>query len=89
LREVWPLFEVFIFFDCMQAVTLGLVNGLGIIRDVRWVTFISYWLIGIPLAYYLIFYKQMGLLGLWCGPTIANIINFVAYDYTVRTKNWY
>lgn len=72
----------------MQAVTLGLVNGLGIVRDVRFVTFFSYWLIGIPLAYFLIFKKEMGLIGLWCGPTAANIFNFLAYDHALRTKNW-
>lgn len=84
----WPIFLAFIFFDCIQGVASGNIAGLGLSNEVKYVTFINYWLIGIPLSYFLVFKKDLGLLGLWCGPTIACLLNYLIYQYEMRIADW-
>jgi MATE family multidrug resistance protein len=53
--------------DSVQAISAGLLRG---IKDVKMPTvfiFIAYWVIGIPLGYYLAFYKGFGASGIWIG----------------------
>lgn len=53
--------------DCTQAVGVGLCRG---VRDVNIPTFlvaVAYWLIGIPVGYFLAFKLGMGVNGIWIG----------------------
>lgn len=50
MEEAWYIFATYIFFDCIQVVLLGTIQGLGMIAAVRWTTATSYWLFGIPLS---------------------------------------
>jgi len=72
----------------MQAVNLGMVAGVGLVKQVKFITFVSYWLIGIPFACVLMLKFKMGLIGLWCGPTLANIINYSFYEHSLRKADW-
>lgn len=88
MREAWWVVSIFVFFDCMQGVTNGIVTGLSIVHKVKFITMISYWVYGIPLSYYCIKYLDMGIEGLWFGPTLAVFINYVFYEMHVRKSNW-
>ena len=53
--------------DATQAIGVGLLRGM---RDVKIPTIlvaIAYWVIGIPLGYYLAFVNKMGATGIWIG----------------------
>jgi MATE family multidrug resistance protein len=39
-----------------------------------WANFVGYWLIGLPLGYYLCFRGGYGLIGLWWGLTLALVL---------------
>ena len=88
MREAWPVFAVFVFFDCMQAVINGLISGLNLVAKAKGITMISYWFFGIPLSCFMMFYMDKGIEGLWYGPTLAVCINYFYYMHIVYNANW-
>ncbi len=83
---------IFQLFDGIQAVSLGLLRGLQDVKVPMGITIFSYWVVGLPLSYYLGIYLPFGSVGVWMGLTAslvcsasllswrfysrANIINF-------------
>lgn len=61
-------------FDGVQAVTTGALRGTGDTRTPFICHLIAYWLIGLPLGYYLCFYRNWGAPGLWTGLCLALIL---------------
>lgn len=66
--------------DGTQVVGLGALRGMGDVKIPTLVTFIAYWVISIPLAYYLGFVLKMGGVGIWIalslGLTLSAIMLF-------------
>jgi Na+-driven multidrug efflux pump len=88
MERAWYILTIFVFFDCMQGVAAGNISGLGLMRDVRFVTAFNYWVLGIPLSVYTMFKLDMGLEGLWYGPTIACLMNYIMYEYKIHSCDW-
>jgi multidrug resistance protein, MATE family len=64
LLIIAALFQIF---DGTQAVGIGVLRGL---TDVKWptlITFIAYWVIGLPVGYILAFHYNLGVQGVWIG----------------------
>ena len=53
--------------DGIQVVSLGALRGLEDVRIPTLVTFISYWVVALPLGYTLGFVADMGPKGIWIG----------------------
>ena len=88
MDSAWAVFVVFVFFDCMQAISNGCLSGLQLTPKVMWVTTISYWVLALPLSCALMFHSNMSVEGLWYGPTLAVALNFFAYEQTIKYANW-
>lgn len=88
LATAWGVFIVFVFFDCMQAVSSGCIAGLALTPKVRWVSAVGYWVLGLPLSCVLLFYAEMGIQGLWFGPSLAVAHNFFRYEWAIRSADW-
>ena len=88
MKQAWYVLSVFVFFDCMQGVDAGNITGLGIQNRVKWVTLFGYWVVGIPLSIFLSFKLDMALEGIWYGPTMAVFLNFLFYEYEIRSADW-
>lgn len=58
-------------FDGTQVVGLGVLRGLGDVNYPTVITFIAYWIIGIPLGYYLGIILDLGVNGIWYGLTFG------------------
>lgn len=58
---------VFQISDGLQVSGYGALRGLKDTKIPMYFNFISYWMIGFPMAYYLGFYQQMGPPGMWIG----------------------
>jgi multidrug resistance protein, MATE family len=62
---------IFQLFDGIQAVSLGLLRGLQDVKIPTAITIFSYWVVGLPLSYYLGIYLPFGAIGIWVGLTIS------------------
>jgi MATE family multidrug resistance protein len=58
-------------FDGTQVVGLGVLRGIGDVNIPTLITFIAYWVIGIPLGYLLGIVLGMGVNGIWYGLTFG------------------
>ncbi len=74
--------------DGLQAVILGGLRGL---QDVKWpsiLSFISYWIIGFPICYFLGDENALGTLGIWIGLltalTCSAIMLFIRFNYLTK-----
>jgi MATE family multidrug resistance protein len=75
-------------FDGTQVVGLGVLRGMGDVNIPTIITFIAYWIIGIPLGYLLGITLDMGVNGIWYGLTFglltASLLLFIRFQH--RTK---
>ena len=75
-------------FDGTQVVGLGVLRGIGDVNMPTFITFLSYWVIGIPLGYFLGIYLGMGVKGIWYGLTFglltASILLFFRFQRQTR-----
>tara|TARA_B100001758_G_scaffold237592_1_gene239822 strand:- start:1878 stop:2783 length:906 start_codon:yes stop_codon:yes gene_type:complete len=76
--------------DGIQAVGLGILRGIRDTKIPTLVTFISYWVIAIPLSYILGIIMGYGLYGVWIGLsvglTIAAVFHVIRFNYLTSAK---
>ena len=76
--------------DGIQAVGLGILRGIRDTKIPTLVTFISYWVIAVPLSYYLGIISDYGLFGVWVGLsvglTIAAVFHVLRFNYLTSIK---
>jgi MATE family multidrug resistance protein len=74
--------------DGLQAVVLGALRGLQDVNLPTAFTFISYWVIGFPVSYYLAFYTSWGATGIWIGLltglSSSAILLFLRFQYLTK-----
>ena len=51
-------------------------------------TGIAYFVLGIPLSYFLAFVKDQQVRGLWWGPTLAVAFNTIMYNIIIWRLDW-
>ncbi len=75
-------------FDGTQVVGLGVLRGIGDVNVPTLITFISYWVVGIPLGYLLGITLGWGVNGIWYGLTVglltASIFLFIRFQKKTR-----
>lgn len=79
---------VYVFFDFVQSVGQGIIRGLGRQGTASFGTITGYWVIGLPISWLCVFQLGWGIPGLWLGPTLAIIFNFVFYYTLVIRADW-
>ncbi|HZT32970.1 MAG TPA: MATE family efflux transporter [Bryobacteraceae bacterium] len=65
---------VFQLFDGIQTVATGALRGAGDTRTPMLCHLLSYWLLGLPLGYFLCFRRHWGAAGLWAGLCAALVV---------------
>jgi MATE family multidrug resistance protein len=77
--------------DGLQVSALGALRGLKDVTAPMLITFVSYWMIGLPLGYFLGFGKSQGPLGLWAGLiaglTVAAILLSLRFHRFTSTRS--
>lgn len=68
LLVIAALFQLF---DGTQVVGLGTLRGMGDVNIPTFITFVAYWLVGLPTAYMLGIYFNAGVKGIWYGLTLG------------------
>ncbi|MGH9660138.1 MAG: MATE family efflux transporter [Bryobacteraceae bacterium] len=75
-------------FDGLQAVATGNLRGAGDTRTATLCHFAGYWIVGLPLGWYLCFSRGWGAAGVWTGLCVAliliGIVLLVAWSRAVR-----
>ena len=71
-------------FDGIQTVSTGALRGLGETRAPMVANFVGYWILGLPLGFFLCFVLHWGIYGLWIGLTLALVV--IATSLLVRWK---
>ena len=57
----------FQFFDGVQVTATGALRGVGNTHAGLWVQIIGYWVVGLPVGWWLGFHRKLGAVGLWVG----------------------
>ncbi len=74
--------------DSLQVIVLGALRGLQDVKIPTIITFISYWLIGFPISWYLGKAHAYGSFGIWlgllAGLTTAAILLFIRFNYLTK-----
>ncbi len=70
--------------DGVQVAALGALRGLEDVRVPGLISFIAYWVIALPLGYWLAFPLGYGPMGLWAGLSIGLTLSAVALSWRVR-----
>jgi MATE family multidrug resistance protein len=70
--------------DGTQVVGLGALRGMGDVKIPTLITFIAYWIIAIPLSYYLGFTLEMGAEGIWIALSLGLTISAVLLFWRFR-----
>jgi MATE family multidrug resistance protein len=75
-------------FDGTQVVGLGVLRGMGDVNVPTFITFIAYWIIGLPVGYLLGIKYNMGVSGVWYGLVLglltASILLFIRFQLISR-----
>ncbi|MEO1031423.1 MAG: MATE family efflux transporter [Bacteroidota bacterium] len=79
---------VFQISDSLQVIALGALRGLQDVKIPTLITFISYWVVGFPVSYFLGKEEAYGSLGIWvgllAGLTTAAILLFIRFNYLTK-----
>lgn len=78
---------VFQVFDGIQASTIGVLRGAGDTRTAMFSNVTGYWIIGLPLGYWLCFGAGMGVVGIWIGLSAGLILVSLAVLW-VWARRW-
>ncbi len=74
---------VFQLFDGTQVVGLGILRGMGDVNIPTIITFLAYWVIGLPVAYLFGIHLNQGVNGVWyglvLGLAVSAILLFIRY----------
>jgi len=66
---------VFQIFDGTQVVGLGILRGMGDVNIPTIITFLAYWIVGLPVGYYLGLYLNWGVKGVWYGLVLGLVVS--------------
>ena len=71
--------------DSIQVIVLGALRGLQDVKIPTFLTFISYWVVGFPISYFLGKEEMYGSFGIWlgllAGLTTAAILLFIRFNW--------
>jgi MATE family multidrug resistance protein len=69
--------------DGIQVVVIGALRGLQDVKIPMYITFVSYWIIGFPISYYLGLHTNLKAVGVWigllAGLTAASVFLYIRF----------
>lgn len=80
------LFALFEIADGMQISLGGILKGLKMTKSVTICVLLCYWLVGIPLGFYLAYIQNMSLKGFWLGLTLSLFLLSILESIIIFTK---
>ena len=68
-------------------VVLGALRGLQDVNVPTTLIFISYWIVGFPVSYYLSYYTSLGATGIWIGLLTGLSCSAIFTIFTLSAPN--
>ncbi len=68
---------IFQLFDGTQVVGLGILRGMGDVNIPTVITFLAYWVVGLPIGYYWGIHLKWGIAGVWYGLVLGLMVSAV------------
>ena len=85
LLVIVALFQIF---DGLQVAILGALRGMQDVKIPTLIAFISYWVIGFPLCYYLGLHTPLKSTGIWIGLLVglasASLLLYLRFNYLTK-----
>jgi multidrug resistance protein, MATE family len=78
---------IFQIFDGTQAVGIGILRGLTDVKGPTIITFIAYWVIGLPVGYILGFHYNLNVQGVWIGLLSGLVVSAVLLTLRFNYKS--
>lgn len=82
--QLFIIAAAFQLFDGTQVIGLGILRGMGDVNIPTLITFLAYWVLGLPIGYLLGIYYGLGAKGIWYGLTLglmtASLLLFVRFQ---------
>jgi MATE family multidrug resistance protein len=79
---------IFQLFDGAQVIGLGILRGMGDVNVPTIITFLAYWVVGLPLGYWLGLYLGLGANGVWYGLVaglgVASVLLYLRFTSTTK-----
>ncbi|MDB5124048.1 MAG: norM [Mucilaginibacter sp.] len=79
------LAALFQLFDGTQVVGLGILRGMGDVNVPTFITFLAYWVVGLPIGYVLGIKLNLGVQGVWyglvLGLAVSSILLFFRFQF--------
>ena len=73
--------------DGVQVVALGALRGLQDVKIPTFITFVAYWIFGLPISYISAFHFDFGPLGIWLGLVVGLIVSSSLLTLRFRAKS--
>ncbi|CAO3613854.1 unnamed protein product [Cunninghamella blakesleeana] len=88
VAAVLPLCALFQFQDSLANCSAGVIRALGRQHISAKINFFAYFIVSLPLGYYLTFIRHWGLYGLWTGLSIALFLCALGQCFNLYLVNW-
>ncbi|MEO3404876.1 MATE family efflux transporter [Mucilaginibacter sp. CAU 1740] len=90
--QILIIVALFQLFDGAQVVGLGVLRGMGDVNIPTLITFLAYWVLGLPVGYLLGIKLHLGISGVWYGLTLglatASVLLFIRFNIISKTRNY-
>ncbi|MDB5003839.1 MAG: norM [Mucilaginibacter sp.] len=71
------LAAIFQLFDGAQVIGLGILRGMGDVNIPTAITFLAYWIVGLPIGYFWGIHLNWGITGVWYGLVLGLMVSAV------------
>jgi multidrug resistance protein, MATE family len=88
MSSAWIIFNCFVIFDTTQGIAGSAIRASGLQKFGAIITGIAYFALGIPATLLCVFKADLGIAGIWIGPTISTAFNTCAYLLLFRRIDW-
>ena len=88
ISELFIYMTTFNMLDAFQTVLAGICKGIGVQNWAAVFILISYYVFAMPLGFYLAFYTECSVYGLWIGLMVGGTLSVISLSILVSKGKW-